>query len=255
MDIQLLEKDIHRQKTLQTKENFDLLVNHYLERYNQSSPKEKYKLKDKLSDYIESAALCENTAEALSAYIQLFQKIKAEPKFSAKTISRYVQLITGGEPKKIAGKQGTYSVESGTLTLSDPSFNSFSQVGNDVDKILIEAINIGQAFVWGTGGDGTYDIILRLIDSPIPVANPKEYRFITDSSPVAIIKVTTGSVAISDMGLDAKESPLKLEVPNGNYKVQVYAKQFIEKFEGYVIVLCPTLDPATNTFSEIASLQ
>ena len=54
MDIQLLEKDIHRQKTLQTKENFDLLVNHYLERYNQSSPKEKYKLKDKLSDYIET---------------------------------------------------------------------------------------------------------------------------------------------------------------------------------------------------------
>lgn len=255
MDLHQLESQIHANKSLQTKQNYDELISHYLADFDNLTPQEKYKIKDKISNYIKQAALIKtNTQSDLKYYLDCFQKIKAEPRFSSKIVAKYFEMI-GGEPKKIAGKQGVLSVESGTITLTDISFTSANFTSADLDQQLINAVNQGQAFLWSTGGDGTYDIILRVIDGPEPTANPKEYRHIVNSSPIATIQIKSGFAVISDLGLEVEGSNIKIALKNGNYKVQVHRKYFIDRFDGYVVILCPTTDPAANNFNEIVSIE
>ncbi|KKR68205.1 MAG: hypothetical protein UU09_C0014G0007 [Microgenomates group bacterium GW2011_GWA2_40_6] len=257
MDPKELERLIHRDKKLRTKENGLILFDHYAAISATLSPKEKYRLAPKINSFIIQAFKSgPNNLADLEKFLDLLKKFPGSPRDLSQVIGQYYTL-KGGEPKTLVTKLGTISVEGGTISVSDTAFQNryINSSSAEFDRFIIEDMQQGKIFHFSTGGDGTYDIILRCVDGPEPVANPKEYRFLLESSPTYIIAIPSGKVVVSDFGHDLPHSPLQLDVAPGNYKVASHHKEISDKFYGYVIVLCKTDLPATNLSSGIVTVE
>lgn len=254
MDITTLENQIHQDKKLRTKENYMALFNHYATTYDTLSLKEKIKLSHTLGFYVFQAYKAgEHTIEDLKLYIECLKKFGNRTHQLSQVIAKFYEL-TGGEPKILATKLSGINIESGTIAVSDINYQPQPFDSAAFDTNLLNDMNSGKAFYWGTGGDGGFDINLRLIDGQEPSVTSKEVRFIISSSSLATIAVPSGVLGITDVGLDANKSPVQLKVEPGNYLVRVHLKDIPDKFFGFVVVVCKTDLPAKNNFIEIEGL-
>lgn len=256
MDIKTLEQHIYIDKNLRTKENWLILYDRYASIYPTLTPKEKYKLTFKIGNFIVNAFKSGNySADDLKYYLSLLKKFPTNPRHISQILSKYYELI-GGEPKIISTKFGVVGVESGTLAVSDINFTPSESLGmDDFNKKLISDMNEGKVFYWSTGGDGNFDITLRHIDGLEPSATSKEYKFIINSTNTSIISVPSGQISITDIGIDATNSPVKITVKPGNYLVRVHHKNIHGKYYGYVVVVCETNQDAINNVKEIEGLD
>ena len=51
----------------------------------------------------------------------------------------------------------------------------------------IELINSGKVYFFGTGGDGIFNIQVRIVEVPEPVLTTKEYKNVVAASPTIIL--------------------------------------------------------------------
>jgi hypothetical protein len=145
------------------------------------------------------------------------------------------------EIKTVATKAGFANVESGMIALGDPLFG-LQPDENCNDKGIAKAENEERFITVATGGDGDFDIIVRLIDVSEPLVSDKEMKFIEQSTAPKVIKVESGKVVCGDLWSirdDAKNPFIRVELPleNGRYKVAFFHKVMGHKFFGYVAVL------------------
>lgn len=255
MDINLLSKQIFKDKKLRTKENFLSLFKHFSSNIESLTVKEKMHLTPTLNYYLFQAYKAgEYTVDDLKFYIENLKKYHA-PSHQLSQVIAKLYVLTGGEPKILATKLGSISVESGTIAVSDISYLPQPFIDStSFDKSLIDDVNSGKAFYWGTGGDGAFDINLRWIEGQEPSVTPREVRFIIASSSQSIISVPSGVLCITDVGLDADKSPVQLKVDPGNYLVRVHQKDIRDKYFGYVVVVCKTDQAPHNHFTDIEGL-
>jgi hypothetical protein len=255
MDLNELERRIPLDKSLQTKDNYLALYRHHALLYESLSPKEKYHGKDKLAHFIHLAFKTgDYTVDDLKFYVDTLGKLKTENRWFSQIIGKYYELI-GGEPLTLATKLGGVAIESGTMAVSDSGFVPRPYTDADTfEKELLEDMNQGRIFYWGTGGDGGFGAILRCIDGQEPSVNPKEFRFIQSSSSTAVISVPSGELVVTDIGLDIADSKVRIKVEPGNYLVRAHLKDLYDKFFGFVIVVCKTDLPAVNNITEIEGL-
>jgi hypothetical protein len=145
-------------------------------------------------------------------------------------------------------------VESGTLLVADPDREKeFELVHFDTIE-CVKIMNKGQGLVWSTGGDGTFDIQLRLVEASEPMLMPKEYKLVTGSTDTIVVEVKSGKLTVGDFGL-LQEQNKWLTVEPGNYKVCAYLFDTQKDFLAYYVVVCKTDDSAVNDVSDIFDLQ
>ena len=255
MDIKELEKRIYVDKTLNTKENWLSLYNHYDSIYQSLTPKEKYKICFKIGDFVVQAFKSgDYLAQDLKDYLTYLKKYPTNPRNISQITAKYYEF-TGGKPKIITSKLGSIAVESGTIGISDSSFVPPASNGSDeFQKNLIDSMNQGVIFYCGTSGDGTFGIDLRYLDGQEPAVDPKEIDSIVESTGTAVISVPTGNISVTDIGYDAATSPVQIKVEPGNYLIRVHFKEIEDKFYGFVVIVCKTDLPATNEFINLPGL-
>jgi hypothetical protein len=255
MDITTLEKQIFIDKSLNTKENWLTLYDHYASIFPTLTPKERYKQAFKVGNFIVRAFKAGDfTADDLKYYLSCLKKFPCSPR-DVSQITAQFYLLTGGEPKTLSTKLGGVAVESGTIGISDSNFvPPVSEGSDEFEKNLITSMNEGKIFYCGTSGDGTFDINLRCTDGQEPAVNPAEIGFIIESTGTAIISIPTGNISVTDIGYNAVKSPVQINVDPGNYLVRVHLKDVPDKFFGFVIVVCKTDLPAVNQFTHLEGL-
>lgn len=157
-----------------------------------------------------------------------------------------------GEVTTLATKQSSVATESGTLQIADAHFVNDREYD---PKRVVAQMNHGELFLWGTGGDGTFDVIIRLVDSKIPVPTQKEYRIVTGATPLGWLHVRSSEVVVTDMAYDSKHSTARLKLKPGNYQVGVFARDIPDKFYGYLVVLCPLISEEKPVLAEEPQLD
>jgi hypothetical protein len=216
------------------------------------SPKERYK-RIKSIAYLAGKALpnC-NDLDELSFYTVIFKKAM-NSRLMNKALAKQLQLKGITEIKTLKTQLTHVEIESGLMAVGDPELAYKGSY--DLQK-AVEAMNKGDFYCIGTGGDGTHDVILRLVDCPEPLATPKEHKFIINNSEVGIIRIVSGKIKCSDFCAigDRNWHGAEYEVDNGFYKVCFYQKDIRDKFYGYIVVLAKIDQFNSNQFKDIEGL-
>lgn len=226
-----------------------------LESYNNLltlSPKEKYK-KVKSVAFLAAKALDETqNIEELELYSNIF-KMADNSRLLNKAKVKEFELKGITEVKTLKTKLGTVSVESGMISVGDPALGYSSEYNvNDV----LDKINQHDFYCVGTGGDGSFDLTLRLVNINEPLLGPKEYKFIKSNSKTSVIRIASGFIKCADFwDVSKKEVPgVGFEIENGYYKTAIYFKEIRNKYLGFVVVLSKTTDSIDVKISEIEKL-
>lgn len=146
------------------------------------------------------------------------------------------------------------SIESGTIMIGDPQTESAINLVHYDNSELVEVMNQGRGLVFSTGGDGEFEVQLRLVDALEPVLTPNEYKLVTGSTDTLIIKVESGAVVAGDLGR-LGDSDRLLEVDPGYYKICAYRFDTGPDFCAYYVVLTKTDQSAENQVQEVFELH
>lgn len=192
--------------------------------------------------------------EDIKKYIEILRlvvQIPSPPAIYNKWISTmtvsYLKLNGCENPTILFKKSTSILIECGTISFGDRSFEFLPGEFNFFDEAYIQLINNGKLYSFSTGGDGEFNIQVRIIEAPEPVLSLKEYKNVVLAGPCVTLHFPTGRLAIDDgIVYKGSNSALEFNIAPGNYKSQV----FLLKFRGYVysyyIVLAKTHEPASN---------
>lgn len=152
---------------------------------------------------------------------------------------------------------GSVSIESGVLGVGDPSLQVPGGLHPD---LWLQHIKTGNAAACGTGGDGTFGLIIRESKDSLDLL-PEEGEKISSLSSPLLINLPTGNVVVADMGnLDDVKPPMhsmQFKVDPGVYQCMIHmCDNPTKEFLGFVVVLKRTdLPEAKNeTIWEIEEL-
>lgn len=198
------------------------------------------------------------TVEQLAEWLDILKtvaKTYSSPENSriyAKIISSWLTL-TGNDKATVLSKTAkAIAVETGTMMIGDPSIEC--DFGDSSDKALINLINQQQRFIFATGGDGLYQVQLRIIDALEPVLTPKEYKLVKNASSTGIIQISSGKIRVGDLGFVAERS-LEHKVEAGNYKIAAYKFSTPKGPFIFYIVLCKTDQTVAEPVSFINNME
>ena len=218
----------------------------------QLTPKEKYKKLPTIAFHASQALEKSNNLEEIAFYVSIFKRA-GENRLLNRAKQKEFELKGISEIKTIKTQEKDVQIESGLIGVGDPTL---AHQGDYDQGKIIDLIKTGRFFCVGTGGDGTFGAILRLVDASEPLANPKEYKNIISNSSIATIEIKSGNVKCADffdVGRSDIDSP-ELEVPNGFYNVCFYLKELPKKFFGFVIVLSKT-NKINSELSELKEIE
>jgi len=225
-------------------------------------PKEKYeKIKELAHQIIEEVKTNIVSTGDIDLYINILNqasRVSGYPQKYSRSLSLLIvkKLSLTGDDKAetISKKSGLISIESGTVSVGDPTFEPKIILKDYLDKDLLEITNQGKRLFFGTGGDGSFDVQLRIIKATEPVLSPKEYKLVIGSTQTVILEIPSGVISVGDLGLLDK-SELRVAVSPGNYKVCTYLFDTHKNFRSYYIVCTQTQNPAVNKSTAMAVLE
>lgn len=224
------------------------------------NPKDKYKKIQEIAFQVsgdEFVSKVENTDIDLCINI-INQAVKVDgyPQKYAKGLALLIAKklsLTGDDKAEIISKEsGQVSTESGVISIGDPTFEDSIDLNDVDDKNLLEITNQGKRLFFTTGGDGTYDVQLRLIKATEPVLTPSEYKLVVGSTETVILQVSSGKISVGDIHFTTED--ISMTIPTGNFKVRTYLFE-TKDFRSYYVVFTNTELPASNQQDRIASLQ
>ena len=205
-----------------------------------------------MASLAESALKTANDVDEIGFYAKIF-KMANNSRLLNKAKVKEFELKGISEVKTLKTKLGSVNIESGLISVGDPTLG----YKNEYDtKKIVEEMNQGNFYCIGSGGDGTFDVILRQVDVDEPLLGPKEYKFITSNSKTSVIKITSGFVKCADFwDVSQSEVPgVGYEIENGFYKTAFYLKEIRDKYFGFVVVLSKTGKIYTPELTEIETL-
>jgi len=202
------------------------------------TPKEKYKKIRSVAALAENALKNVSDIKELVLYSEIF-KLADNSRLLNKAKSKELELKGISKIKTLKTKLGSVNIESGLISVGDPSLGYTGEYNKDE---VIKSMNQNRFYCVDTGGDGIFDITLRVVDIDEPLLGPKEYNFIISTSKTSVINIRSGIIKCSDFwDLSNKEVPgISYELDNGYYKVAFYLKVIRDKYFGFVVVLCKT---------------
>lgn len=172
----------------------------------------------------------------------------------SKMIVLWLELTGNSNARVIKKTFGKINIESATIAVGDPSYSRevLDVYEKYTDQEILNLINQGKHFIFGTSCDGEQNIQIRQVDSLEPVLSSKEYKCILNATETAIINIPTGILIVGDpCFLDTKKECLLIKVESGNYKVCVYHFYIHSKVSSFYIVLCKTDEEAKNILSKL----
>lgn len=222
--------------------------------------KSRYKAMRGIANDICNAYKGEDDASRLQFYMDVLKQInKVHNMPRCKTaLSKITALwleLTGNANAKIIKKiLGKINVETATIAIGEPSYSkeALGAYENYADQKILNLINQGKLFIFGTGYDGEQNIQIRVVDSFEPVLSAKEYKCILNATETLIINIPTGTLAVADpYFLDMEKERLLINVEPGNYKVCVYHFYIDSKVDSFYIALCKADEEAKNTLTKL----
>lgn len=253
------------EKTLKNKKNIQGFkpqeVNHQqvLDEYTKAqnlAPKEKYRKMRSVATLAKAALNKATSLEEINLYSKIFKdtenfrllSLAKSKEYELKGISNISTLKT---------KLGVVNIESGLIAVGDPLAGY--QGSFDTSSVL-ERMNKGDFYCVGTGGDGSFDVTLRLVGVDEPLLGQKEYKFIVGNSKTALIKISSGFVKCADFwDLSRGKDPsnnfgVGYAIENGFYKVSFYLKNIPDRYFGFVAVLAKSERQKTEELTDIEVL-
>ena len=161
--------------------------------------------------------------------------------------------MTGDDKAEIISKiSGQVSTESGVISVGDPSLEDMLELNDVDDKNLLEITNQGKRLFFTVGGDGTFEVQLRLIKATEPILAPHEYKLVAGSTNTVVLQIPSGKISIGDIYLTSENT--SMTVTPGSYKVCAYLFE-TKEFRSYYVVFTQTELPATNQSERISVLE
>jgi hypothetical protein len=225
-------------------------------------PKDKYEKIKELAHQIVEEVKNNQFAEAdIDTYIKILNqaiKVSGFPQKYLKTQAMLISkklVLSGDDKAEIVSKNfHVVNVEGGMISVGDPSIESSTTLNDFSNKSLLEITNQGKRLYFSTGGDGSFEVQLRIVKAHEPVLSEKEYKLVLGSTEMIILEVPSGVIAVGDIG-SLDKSELKATVGPGNYKVCAYLFDTHNNFRAYYVVCTPTDLAATNTSNFIINLE
>jgi hypothetical protein len=215
-------------------------------------PKEKYKKIRSVAALAAKALIETQDTHELAFYANIF-KMADNSKLLNKAKVKEFELKGIAEVKTLKTKLGAVNIESGMIAVGDPTLGYTHEYST---KDVVYRMNQYDFYCVGTGGDGSFDVTLRLVDIDEPLLGPKEYKFIINNSKTSVINITSGYIKCSDFW-DIAHNEVQgvgYEIENGYYKVAFYLKSIRDKYFGFVIVLSKTDAKDVQEIAEIETL-
>ena len=218
------------------------------------TPKEKYKKIRSVAALAEKALKDASDVNELALYSTIF-KSAGNSRLLNKAKTKEYELRGITDIKTLKTKLGTVNVESGLIAVGDP--NTGYKAEYNLQKILGEMNDNHAFYCVGTGGDGTFDVTLRLVDINEPLLGAKEHKFILNTSSTATIKISSGYIKCADFWdiSNSATAGVGYEIENGYYKVAFYLKDIKDKYFGFVVILTKTTNEAPNNLTELETVD
>ena len=200
----------------------------------------------------------------LQLYIKILQEIIHSPANTPryrillnKITAQWLQVTGNDKAEVISKKVGKIPVESGLIMIGDPAY--MPSIQDDMDRVsekdLLNVVNSHRAFFFGTGGDGIFNVQIRIINAYEPVVSENEYRWVFDTSQKAIVNVSSGTISVSDLlGLDSEDA-ISQKIENGHYKITVFSFSIPRKLDSFYIVLSKTDEVEIDNLNSIDELE
>ncbi|OGE31843.1 hypothetical protein A2631_01815 [Candidatus Daviesbacteria bacterium RIFCSPHIGHO2_01_FULL_44_29] len=247
MDLSEIEKKTFSQPKAVTLDELEFLAKTYWVKYqHESDIRSKWKLIDKAGHYARWAAENgEANLDKLSFYINILREESLiHPSENTNRslsfiTSRWLDASDAGNIQILKEDKGNVSIESGTVFIGDPSaLPDFSIWPEITENGLKELTEKGIGLFMNPGADGTYRVVLRLVDGQSPVLKKEEYKKVVMSSE-AELETPSGVICVSDMYNSEHDTSTKMDVDSGRYKVGAYY-QDDGKSEMFIVVLSKT---------------
>jgi hypothetical protein len=225
-------------------------------------PKAKFeKIKQMASQVVREVKSNIVSSNDLDLYINILNQASRVSGFPQKyshslslLIVKKLSLTDNDKIETICKKSVLIPIESGIIAIGDPTIESEISFKDHSDKNLLEITNQGKRLFIGTGGDGLYDVQLRVIKATEPLLSPKEYKFVYGSTQTVILQIPSGLISVEDLGL-LNKSKFNVAVSPGNYKVCAYLFDTHKNFRSFYIICTQTNIPAINITTTIATLE
>ena len=224
------------------------------------NPKDKYKKIQEIANQVSATDFVNNIEAAdIDLCINIINqaiKVDGYPQKYSKGLALLIAkklAINGDDKAEVISKvSGSVSIESGVVSIGDPTLENSIILNDFDDKNLLEITNQAKRLYFSTGGDGTYDVQLRLIKAMEPVLAPSEYKLVAGSTETVILQIPSGKISVGDIHLTSED--ISMDITSGNYKVCTYL--FATKdFRSYYIVFIQTDLPAVNQSDRISRLE
>lgn len=196
----------------------------------------------------------ESSLEEIEFYLLVLRITKVTPQLFSRMFIRWLELTGNSNPTTLLSKRGKVDVESGCLHVADPSVYQALDLENYSEKKIVSLMNQGNLFELHVGGDGEFNVQLRIVDTPDPIVTAKEFKCCEESTGMsAIIQIPTGELWVADAGAigSKKRGHVAIKTTPGNYKICAYNFHIPEKVQSIYIVLSKTEQVSKNEFSEI----
>lgn len=112
----------------------------------------------------------------------------------------------------------------------------------------LAAMNRGEFFLIGMGGDGRYQVVVRVIDAPEPCVSPAEYDKLNSATEIGFLKITQSTLHFG--APDDLKACAKAPAENGVMKVQGFS---VGRNGKPILVACAarTLPPPLQEIPEL----
>lgn len=158
-------------------------------------------------------------------------------KHLSEIIAKWLEMTGNGTAIILKEVTGIVAIESGILMICDA--NVVIGLTDVSSASLSSQMKNGKALFIDTGGDGTFDVKIRLIEGKEPVLQANEYKSVSKSTETIVVNAPSGEIFANDLGAQpGKERGLTLKVEPGQYKIAAHLIDKPEKFYGYTVVLC-----------------
>lgn len=124
------------------------------------SPKEKYRKIRSVANLAEKALNNASDIKEIELYYRIF-KLSGNSRALNRCKSKELELRGITEIKTLNTKFGVVNIESGLIAIGDPSLG---YTGEYNSMNVVNSMNQNNFYCVGTGGDGTFDVTLRLVD-------------------------------------------------------------------------------------------